>query len=54
MTKSLVLAFLCAVCLTLSAVTAKGQESFRQLVGNVTVQPVATGESLQVPYITWG
>lgn len=54
MTKNLVLAFLCTVCLALSGVAAKSQESFRQLVGNVRVQPVAASESIQIPYITWG
>ncbi len=36
------------------AAPATAQESFRQLVGNVPVQPVASSDTIQVPYITWG
>ncbi len=31
-----------------------GQERFSDLVGNVSVKPVASAKTLQVPYITWG
>lgn len=30
------------------------QQSFRELVGNVTVKPVADDKLITVPYITWG
>ncbi len=46
---NLILLGLCVVCTTTPA-----QESFRQLVGNVPVKPVAAGDVVQVPYITWG
>lgn len=35
-------------------VTAAGQNSFRDLVGNVPIKSVAKSDSVQVPYITWG
>jgi ABC-type nitrate/sulfonate/bicarbonate transport system substrate-binding protein len=42
----------CVLCAVVGMV--QGQESFRQLVGNVPVQPVAKSDVIQVPYITWG
>jgi ABC-type nitrate/sulfonate/bicarbonate transport system substrate-binding protein len=32
----------------------QAQQQFSQLVGNVTVQPVAKSSTITVPYITWG
>lgn len=43
-----------ATCLILASNIALAQQSFRQLVGNVQVQPVAKSDSIQVPYLTWG
>lgn len=57
MTKLLNNLLLIALCLAVSGTTSKrasAQESFRQLVGNVPVKPVAAGDAVQVPYITWG
>lgn len=33
---------------------ARGQQSFRELVGNVQVGAVEKGKTLSVPYLTWG
>ena len=41
------------VCLLVSPM-AMGQQSFRELVGNVPVKPVEAGKTLSVPYLTWG
>ena len=38
----------------LSALAQKPAESFARLVGPVQVAPVAGGETVRVPYITWG
>lgn len=38
----------------LSALPAQAQESFSQLVGDVSVQPVAKSDVVNVPFITWG
>lgn len=35
-------------------ILALGQQRFSELVGNVRVGTVASGQALQVPYITWG
>lgn len=43
-----------ATIVTCMAATGSCQESFRQLVGNVPVQPVAQSKTISVPYITWG
>ena len=45
--------FTCLV-LTLFCTVGHAQQSFRQLVGNVPVRPVAKSDSVQVPFITWG
>lgn len=37
-----------------SALPGLSQDSFAQLTGNLTVQPVAASKEIQVPYITWG
>ena len=31
-----------------------GQQRFSDLIGNVSVRPVSSAQTLQVPYITWG
>ncbi len=33
---------------------ASAQQSFRDLVGNVTAAPVEKTKTLNVPYLTWG
>ncbi len=53
MTKSLITLTMTALWMLVGA-TGGAQESFRQLVGNVPVKPVAASDTVQVPYITWG
>lgn len=43
-----------AIILLLVGQSAKAQQEFAKLVGGVSVQPVAAGNSISVPYITWG
>lgn len=34
--------------------TARAQESFRELVGNVGIQPAVNSDRVSIPFITWG
>lgn len=34
--------------------TAQAQQKFKELVGNVSVQPVENTKTIKVPYLTWG
>lgn len=43
-----------AALFTVTGGVASAQQSFRQLVGNVTVKPFAQSDTVEVPYITWG
>ncbi len=48
-------AVLSALCFSLLSVgKLAAQQEFSKLVGGVTVQPVAAGKQISVPYITWG
>ncbi len=50
----IVLSLVTMVSMVSCAGLLQAQESFRDLVGNVTVQPVAKSAAVQVPFITWG
>lgn len=41
-------------CCALAPGLVWGQQRFSDLIGNVSVRPVSSSQSLQVPYITWG
>ncbi len=45
---------LAIVCASLVTLPANAQQSFRELVGNVPVRPVAQSQAVSIPYITWG
>ncbi len=53
MFRSIAFVMMLAICAS-AASFSYAQQEFSKLVGGTTIQPVAAGKNISVPYITWG